>query len=229
MLKGLGTALIGSILVLATLGIALGASLGDADLFNSTTSGAQARSMDAQTQVDTARAQLEIEQRRAEADAKQAADALDLEHLAAVYEQGEKRGEVDLHDYEATLAEERAFLQRQYELQLQQQQYAFEQEMAMKEVRQIVLLGVGSAATLAVTIAVAYYLYASGRAKRSQVPRAERRHRVVTPKKEQRARQPASVVARQPIIPQDRRVASSYQDQPGGDGRGARVYLHDQG
>lgn len=211
MLKGLGTALIGSIIVLATLGIALGASLGDADLFNLATSAAQARSMDAQTQVDTAQAQLEIEQRRAEAAAQQAA--------------AEKRAEMELQHYEATLAEDRIFLQRQYELRLRQQQQAFEQEMAMKEVRQIVLLGVGSAAILAVTIAVAYYLYAEGQAKLSQVPRAEGRRRTAASEKEQRARQPASVGSRQPIIPEERRVTPSYQNQPGGDGRGSRVCL----
>ena len=215
MLKGLGTALIGSILVLATLGIVLGASLSDADLFNPATSAAQARNMDAQTQVDTARTQLEIEQRRVEAATQQAA--------------AEKRAEVELQQYEVTLDDERTFLQRQYELRLQQQQQAFEQEMAMKEVRQIVLLGIGSAAILAITIAVAYYLYTSGQAKLSQVPQAEGRRSAAMAEKEQRARQPASIVSRQPIILEDTRVTPSYQDQQGGDGRGSRVYLRDQG
>lgn len=110
---------------MATLGIALGTLVGDTDLFNPATGAAQARSMDAQTHIHTTQAQLEIEQRRAEIVAQQAVDTLDLEHRAAIYEQVEKRSEAELHHYKTTLAEERAFLQRQYELQLQQQQQAF--------------------------------------------------------------------------------------------------------
>jgi len=174
-------------------------------------------------------AQLEIEQHRAEIAAQQATDALDLEHQIAIYEQMEKRGEVELHHYETTLAEERVFLQRQYELKLQQQQQAFEQEMAMVKVRQIVLLGIGSGAILVITLAVAYYLYACGQAKLSQVPQAEGRRRSAESEKEQHARQPASVISRQPTTAKDRRGTPSYQDQQGGDGREPRIRSRGQG
>ena len=211
MLKGLATAIIGAIVLLATLGIVLGALLGDTDLFSPATSAAQARSMDAQTQIDTTQAQLEIGQRRAEIAAQQAADALDLEHRAAIY------------------AEERVFLQRQYELQLQQQQQAFEREITMMEVRQIVLLGIGSGAILVITLAVAYYLYACGQANLSQVPQAEGRRRAAESEKEQHARQPASVISRQPTTAKDRRGTPSYQDQQGGNGREPRIRSRGQG
>jgi hypothetical protein len=202
MFRGLATAVIGGLIVLTALGLALGASLGETDLFNPATGAAQARSIDAQTQMNTTQAQLEIEQHRAEIAAQQAADALALEHQSTVY------------------AEERSFLERQHELELQQQQRAFEQEMAMMETRQVVYLGVGSVAILAVTIAVVYYLYACGRTKRLQEPQVAGRRQADKPDKQQRARQPTRAVSRQSIAAKDTGVTPARQDQQGGNGRG---------
>lgn len=223
MLKGLGIAMVGSIIVLALLGIALGTSLSDADLLNPATSAAQARSMDAQTHIDTAQAQLEIEQRQTEIAAQQAADTLNLEHQAAMYEQIEERGEAELEHYKTTLSMEQASLQRQQELQLQYQQQAFERKITVQEIQQLVLLGIGSGAILAITIAVAYYLYACAQAKLAQVPRAEDgRHPAAKP----HSKQPAP---RQPITPAGRQVTASFQNRPGGNGRGPRVHSRSRG
>jgi multidrug efflux pump subunit AcrA (membrane-fusion protein) len=227
MLRGLGTALVGSVLVLTIVGVALGTLLGECDLLNPATSAAQARSMDTQTQIDRAEAQLETEQRQAEIAAQQAVDTLDLEHQAAMYEHAEKRGEADLEHYETALAMERASLERQHELQLQHQQQAFEREMAMKEVRQIVFLGIGSGAMLAITIAVVYYLYACGQVKLSQAARAERDHHTAKPEGKHHARRPASGILRRPMIADGRPARASSQDPQGGNGRGPHVRLHD--
>ena len=90
-----------------------------------------------------------------------------------MYEQMEERSQAELEHYKAQLAMERATLQHQNELQLQHQQQAFERQMALREIQQPILLGVGSGAILAITAAVAYYLYTCGQAKLAEVPRAE--------------------------------------------------------
>lgn len=223
MLKGLGTALVGSIIVLTTLGVALGASLGETDIFNPTTSSAQAESMNAQVQIDRAEAQLEIEQHQAELAAQQAANALALEHQAAMYEQAEEHGKAELRHYETTLANERLALERQHELELQYQKQALERKGAMMEAQQPMLLGIGSGAILAITIAVAYYFYACAQAKLAQVPRAEDGRR---PAAKPHSKQPAP---RQPITPAGRQVMASFQNQPGGNGRGPRVHSRSRG
>lgn len=204
MIKGLGTAFIGPILVLAALGTVLGASLGKTDLFNPATSAAQAEIMGDQSQ-------LEIAQRQAEIAAQQEAAKLELERQAAIN------------------AEEQAFLQRGHDLALQQQQQAFERGMAWMEIQQLILLGVGVGAILVVTIAVAYYLYACGQARLLQAQRAERYRQAAPPERGQYTRQPVGVVPGKPFAPQDRQAAPLHQDQPGGNGRGPRVRMHDQG
>jgi len=203
MIKGLGTAFIGPILVLAILGTLLGASLGDTELFNPATSATQAKIMDAQSQ-------LAIAQRQAEIVAEQEAAKLELEHQAAIN------------------AEEQSLLQRGHELALQQQQQAFDRGMAWMEIQQPILLGVGVGAILVVTIAVAYYLYACGQARLLQAQRAERYHQAASPERGQSIRPPVGVVPGKPTAPQDRRAIPLYQDQPGGNGRGPRVHSYVQ-
>jgi hypothetical protein len=229
MLKGLGIAMVGSIIVLALLGIALGTSLSDADLLNPATSAAQARSMDAQTHIDTAQAQLEIEQRQTEIAAQQTADTLNLEHQAAMYEQIEERGEAELEHYKTTLAMARASLQHQQELQLQYQQQAFERKMAVQEIQQLVLLGIGSGAIIAVTVAVVYYLYTCGQAKLRQIPQAEGHRQTTGHNGKHHAQQPVCVTPRQPITPASRQMIVSLEDQEGGNGREPRVGLRSHG
>jgi hypothetical protein len=227
MLRGLATAVIGTILLLATLGIALGALLGDTELFNPATGAAQAKDMEAQTQLDMNRAQLELERREEEIAGQQAAAELELEklqeemaaqqeaakldlaHKAEIYRQAEERGELEMRHYETTLAQEQAFLERQHKLQLQQRQQAFERELAMMELRQIILLGAGSGALVVATTAVAYDLYSRGKALH--------------------APQPASFVSRRRVIMGRDQVILQDQDQPGGDGRGPRVRTRGQG
>jgi len=217
MFRGLGTALVGTIAMLAALGVALGASLGETDLLNPNTSASQARSTDAQTQAEVDQASLEVERHSAEIAAQEAADALNLEHQAALYEQEEERGALELEHYEAALAEERAARQRQYELQLQQAQRTLEQEMVLAEMREIVLLGVGSGAILVVTIAAAYYLYTCGQAKLMQAMQNGAGRQV-----------PAGLVPGKPTTGTGWQATPSHQDQPGGNGRGPRVYSRSQ-
>ena len=228
MLKGLGTAMVGSITVLAMLGVALGGLLGETDLLNPNTSAAEARSTDAQTQAAAEQAQLEVEQRRAEITARQAEDALNREHQAALYEQEEERGKLELEHYEATLAEELASLQRQHELQLRQQRQAFEQEMILAETQNVMLLGIGSGAIIVAATAVAYYLYACGQAKLRQASRAEVSHRAAGLQRARHAPQPASLVSRKSITADVMREIASHQIHQGGDGRGPHVYSHSQ-
>jgi len=227
MLRGLATAVIGTILLLATLGIALGALLGDTELFNPATGAAQAKDMEAQTQLDMDRAQLqleqrqeeiaaqkatielELEQRREEIAAQQEAAELDWAHRAELYKQAEKRGELELRHYETTLAQEQAFLERQHKLQLQQRQQGFERELAMMELRQIILLGAASGALVVATTAVAYHLYSRGKALH--------------------APQPASFVSRHPVVMGRDQVIPQDQDKQRGDGRGPRVRMRGQG
>ena len=165
MLKGLASAMIGTIAILAVLGILVGADLDDIEILNPTTSAAGARSVDAHTHIELAESKLEIEQRRAEGDAKRAADALDLEHQAMLYAQEEKRGQVELEHHKAILAEELAFRRKKQKIKLRQEQEAFERQEAMKEIRLIVVLGVGSGVAVAIALATTYYLYASARAR----------------------------------------------------------------
>jgi flagellar motor protein MotB len=225
MLKGLGTALVGSIMVLALLGIALGTSLSDTELLNPATSAAQARSVDARTQLDTAQAQLEIEQQQAEITAQQAADTLDLKHQAAMYEQIEERSEAEIEHHKEMLAMEKASLQSQHELQLRHQQQAFERQVAMREIQQLILLGVGSGAILAVAVAVVYYLYACGQAKLAQVPRVQGRRQIAGSNGKYHAQQPAGVTPRQPVTPVSSQRMVSSEGSQGGNGRGPGVAL----
>ena len=61
MLKGLAAALIGTILVLATLGVALGMDLGNADLLNPNTSRAKANQMQQEADLQTERGKVDLE------------------------------------------------------------------------------------------------------------------------------------------------------------------------
>ena len=193
MYRGLATALVGTIAVLAMLGTALGASLGETDLFNPTTSAADAKNTEAQTQVDTERARLEIEQAKA-------------------------RGAAELDHYKAVSAAEEAALQRQHELELQQQQQAFERKMAWMEVQQSVLLGAGAGAITVLTIAAAYYLYTCGQAKLMQAMQNGAGRQV-----------PAGLVPGKPTTGTGWQATPAHQDQPGGNGRGPRVHSRSQG
>ena len=192
MYRGLATALVGTIAVLAMLGTALGASLGETDLFNPTTSAADAKNTEAQTQVDTERARLEIEQAKA-------------------------RGAAELDHYKAVSAAEEAALQRQHELELQQQQQAFERKMAWMEVQQSVLLGAGAGVITVLTIAAAYYLYTCGQAKLMQAMQNGAGRQV-----------PAGLVPGKPTTGTGWQATPSYQGQSGGNGRGPRVYSRSQ-
>jgi len=174
------------------LGTALGASLGETDLFNPTTSAADAKNTEAQTQVDTERARLEIEQAKA-------------------------RGAAELDHYRAVSAAEEAALQRQHELELQQQQQAFERKMAWMEVQQSVLLGAGAGAITVLTIAAAYYLYTCGQAKLMQAMQNGAGRQV-----------PAGLVPGKPTTGTGWQATPAHQDQPGGNGRGPRVYSRSQ-
>jgi len=218
MYRGLATALVGTIAVLAMLGTALGASLGETDLLNPNTSASQARSTDVQTQAEIDQTSLEVERHSTEIAAQEAADALNLEHQAALYEQEEKRGELELNHYAAILAEEQASLQRQRNLELQQQQQAFDRTAAWMEVQQPILLGVGLGAILVVTIAAAYYLYTCGQAKLMQAMQNRAGRQV-----------PAGLVSGKPTTGAGWQATPSHQDQPGGNGRGPRVHSRSQG
>jgi len=146
-------------------------------------------------------AQIDHDQAQAEIEAQEAANALELEHQAAMY------------------AEERAFLERQHEQRLQQQQQAAEQKTAMTKVGYIVLIGAGAGAILAVAVAGTYYLYACGRAKLLQAAREEGGSRTEESRQEQRRQHPASVVLTQPMTTENEWVAPFIQSPPGGNGR----------
>lgn len=203
MFRGLATVVIGVIIVLITLGVVVGALLGETDLFSPTTSAAEARGIDAEIQVNTIQAQLEAEQHHAEIAAQQAADALDLEHQSAIY------------------AEEQSFLKRQYELQLEQQQRVHERELAWMETRQIVYLGVGLCAIGAATISVVYYVYTCGRVKLLQALQAEEHARAAEEsEKGQGTQQLTSAALKPPVAVTGTWMTPGHQNGEGGNGRG---------
>jgi hypothetical protein len=179
MFKGLAAAFVAVIVVLASLGITLGALLGNTEIFNPT-----------QAEIDYEQAQVAIE-------AQEAASALELDHRATVY------------------AEEQAFLERQHEQQLRQQQRAAEQTMAMTKAGQIVLLGTGSGAIFVLAAAGTYYLYACGRARLLQAPRERDRH-AEGPRRE---RKTADAILTQPVTTKDEWVSPFIQYSRGGNGR----------
>lgn len=171
MYNGLGTALIGTIVVLTIFGIALGTALSNTDLLNPTTRGADARKADVETQLVATRQAMDIGQYQAELSAEQMARKLELEHQEAMNKQAEQRGEAELEHYKTTLEMEQASLQRQHELELEYKQRALEREMAAMEVQRAIFLGIGLGAILAITIAAVYYLYVCAQSKLTQVPR----------------------------------------------------------
>ena len=150
--------------------------------------------------LNPTQAQIDYEQAQVELEAQEVANTLDLEHQAAVY------------------AEEQAFLKRQHEQQLQQQQRAAEQKMTIAKAGQIVLLGTGSGAILVLAVAGTYYLYACGRAKLLQASR-EQGLRIEKPKQERREKQPANIILTQPITTNDEWVSSLVPQPQGGNGR----------
>ena len=219
MLKGLGTALVGSIAILTLVGTVMGLLLSDTDIVNPATSGAAARQVDAETEVNRALAHVEIEERRTAIALQKAQNLLDLGHQARTQAQEEKYNELMLGD-------QRAALQHQVAMDRQQQEQAFKQEMALNEVRQFVVLGVGSGAILSITIVLAYYLYACGRAKLAQIPRAEHDRSAGGSNGRHRARNLATATPRSPQTPRGVEVVIPRRREDGGNGRGPRVHEH---
>ena len=222
MYNGLGTALIGTIVVLTILGTALGAALSNTDLLNPTTRGADARKTDVETQLVATRQAMDIGQYQAELSAEQEARELELEHQAAMNEQAEQRGEAELEHYRTTLEMKQASLQRQHDLELQYKQRALERELAAMEVQRAIFLGIGLGAILAITIATVYYLYASAQAKLAQAPRAAGSRQAATHRGGAYAQSPIHVGPRGPTAPGGLWATPPGQYHQGGNGRGPR-------
>lgn len=222
MYKGLGTALIGTIVVLTMFGTALGAALGNTDLLNPTTRGADARKTNVETQLDATRQAIDIEQYQAEQSAQEMTRKLELEHQAAMNEQAEQHGEAELEHYKTALAMEQASLQRQHELELEYRQRALEREMAAMEVQRAVFLGTGLGAILAITIAAVYYLYVCAQAKLAQVPRVTGSRQAAAHRGEAYAQPPIPVGPAGPTAQGGMWATPSGQHHQGGNGRGPR-------
>jgi hypothetical protein len=222
MYKGLGTALIGTIVVLTMFGTTLGAALGNTDLFNPPTSAAEARRMDVQTQLDATHDLLDIGERQTRLAAQRTADALDLQHQAVMNEQAEQRSEAELEHYKTTLEMEQTSLQRQHELELQYKQRALERELAAMEVQRAVFLGTGLGAILAITIAAVYYLYVCAQSKLARVPRLAESHQTAAYRGGAYAQPPIHGGPTGPTAPSDMWATPSGQHHQGGNGRGPR-------
>jgi hypothetical protein len=200
----------------------LGAALGNTDLLNPDTRGADARKTDVETQLDATRQMIDIEQKQAELSAEQMARKLDLEHQAAINEQAEQRSEAELEHYKTTLEMEQTSLQRQHELELQYKQRALERELAAMEVQRAVFLGTGLGAILAITIAAVYYLYVCAQAKLAQVPRLAESHQTAAYRGGAYAQPPIYGAPRGPTAPGGLWATPPGQHHQGGNGRGPR-------
>ena len=222
MYKGLGTALIGTIVVLTMFGTALGAALSNTDLLNPTTRGADAMKTNVETQLAATRQAIDIGKYQDELFAEQMARKIELEHQAAMNEQAEQRSEAELEHYKTALEMEQASLQRQHELELQYKQRALEREMAAMEVQRAVFLGTGLGAILAVTIAAVYYLYACAQSKLAQVPRVTGSRQAAAYRGGAYAQPLFHVGPTGPAAPSGMCATPSGRHHQGGNGRGPR-------
>ena len=222
MYNGLGTALIGTIIVLTMFGTALGAALSNTDLLNPATRGAEATKTNVETQLDATRQAIDIEQYQAEQSAQEMARKIELEHQAAINEQAEQRSKAELEHYKTALEMEQTSLQRQHELELEYKRRALEREMAAMEVQRAVFLGTGLGAILAIAIAAAYYLYACAQSKLAQVPRVTGSRQAAAYRGRAYTQPPIHVGPRGPTAPVGLWTTPPGQPHQGGNGRGPR-------